>query len=59
MSTEVCCYCAQGMCASIHNYNSRIVQLDQDSLKQMEIIYNQVTPGVLYLLLIYRLLVRF
>lgn len=31
----------QGMRASIRNYNSKIVQLDQDSLKQMEIVYSQ------------------
>jgi len=36
------CVCSQGICASIRNFNSRILQLDQESAKQTEIIYNQV-----------------
>jgi len=41
----VCVCCGQGICASIRNFNSRILQLDQESIKQMQIVYNQVTAN--------------
>jgi len=52
--TEASCFntCFQGICASIRNFNSRIMQLDQDSLKQMGIIYNQVSQIYTFLQLV-------
>ena len=34
--------CTQGSHAAVRNLNSKVVSLDHDSLKQQEIIYNQV-----------------
>jgi len=35
----------QGICASMRNFSSRILQLDQESLKQTKIIYSQVAAA--------------
>jgi len=42
INARVCDVCTQGISASIRNFSSRILQLDQESIKQTEIIYTQV-----------------